>query len=329
MRISAAPFANEAWVNVTGNLAYKPSECGNLTLVSPVPSSQALIAGVAGRAFWVGTDGKTWARLTKTTTASDTISNRPSALVFDPTDPNVFWESGIYGELADGGIYKTTDGGKTFRRLGNIRHNDHVSVDFSDPERQTLLAGGHEQAQTVHLSTDGGKTWTNVGGGIPATAGQTTHPLALNAYTFLVNATGNGPGGIFKSENAGQTWRRVSNVGPAGAPLRTSNGTILWMTTGRALRSTDAGSTWTASGDGLLAVTPVELPDRKLVAVGESSLVISSDGGGTWQPVGPDLPYAPQGLAYSAERKSFLIWRGNCSDHVPPDAIMELKLGDS
>src|SRR5258706_6653445 len=157
-----AAAAASAWVNVTGTLANMASECGNLTMVSAVPGSDNIIAGIARNGLWVNGNGSTWAQLA----GSSIITNRPSSITYDPAHPGVFWESGIYG--TGGGVFKTTDNGNTFQQLGSISHNDYVSVDFGDPSRQTLLAGGHEQSQTVHRSTNGGQSWTNVGLNLPA-----------------------------------------------------------------------------------------------------------------------------------------------------------------
>jgi photosystem II stability/assembly factor-like uncharacterized protein len=194
-------------------------------------------------------------------------------------------------------------------------------VDFVDPDRQTLVAGGHEQNQTVNLSIDGGKTWSNVGGGIPAAAGFTSYPLVINAQTFLVSSAA----GIFRSRDAGLSWQRVSAAGPTAAPLRASNGVIYWAAGARLLRSADAGLTWAAVGDGLQGRRPVELADGQLVAVGQSSLVLSSDSGVNWSPLGAALPYVPDGLTYSPQRKAFYIWHGGCQDRVAPDAIMQFE----
>src|SRR4029079_8015651 len=155
--------AAASWVNVTGNLANMASECGNLTMLSAVPGSDTIIAGVALKGLWANSSGNTWSHL-GSGAGSDTITNRPSWITYDPLHPGVFWESGIYNGR---GVFKTTDGGSTFRQLGSIAHNDYVSVDFGDPDRKTLLAGGHEQAQTVYRSTDGGQTWTNIGVTLP------------------------------------------------------------------------------------------------------------------------------------------------------------------
>jgi photosystem II stability/assembly factor-like uncharacterized protein len=313
--------AADTWVNATGTLAGKLSECGNLTLLSPVPGSDAIIAGIASRGLWQNKGGNTWSHLGDGA-GSQRITNRPSWIVYDPMNPEIFWESGIYNGV---GVFKTADGGKTFQRLGTLTHNDYVSVDFTDPERRTLLAGGHEVSRTVHLSTDGGQTWTNVGVNLPAGSGASTNPFVINSQTYIVNAFGSASGsGVYRSTNGGKSWEQVSTLGPWGPPLRASNGNIYWSVTGGVLRSTDSGLTWSQGGNGLKQVQPVELPDGRLASVGETTLVISADSGATWSPIGDPLPYSPNGLMYSPQRKAFFIWRNDCRDEVLPDAVMRL-----
>jgi len=311
----------QGWINVTGSLAHKLSECGNLTVVSPVPGSNMLIAGVALRGLWANTGGPTWSHLGDGE-GSDRITARPTAIVYDPDNPAIFWVSGIY---ANYGVYKTTDAGKTFRQLGTVTHNDSISVDFSDPERLTLLAGAHERGHTVNLSLDGGRTWKNVGETLPPDSGASTYPFVINAQTFLVNSEGavGGSGGIYRSIDAGGSWQQVSTYGPTAGALRASNGTLYWAANGRMLRSTNLGLTWTAFGNNLTKFRPVELPDGRIVAIGPTNFVISSDGGVNWTPFGSRLPYTPDGFVYSPERKAFFIWRGDCGDKVLRDAVMQ------
>jgi photosystem II stability/assembly factor-like uncharacterized protein len=307
-----APPAN-TWINVTGTLANMASQCGNLTLLSTVPRSDTIIAGVAGRGLWTNSRGSTWVQLG----SSDKIVNRPIWIVYDPARPGVFWESGIYGV---GGIYQTTDRGISFRQLGSITHNDHVSVDFTDPERRTLLAGGHEQSQMVYQSTDGGQTWTNIGLNLPA-KGTSSYPLIIDSQTYVVNAEGVG---IYRTKNGGTSWQRVSGQGPSGPPLVTSKGTIYWPINGGLLRSTDSGTTWAQVGKDLRPVHPIELSDGKLVSVGATRLVISADGGSTWSPFGATLPFTPAGVVYAPGRRAFFIWHSDCGDLVLSDAVMAI-----
>ena len=68
------------WVNVTGNLAGMPSECGNLSFMSVIPGKDRVIAGVAKHGLWQTVDGgETWTPLGQTA-GSDAIVNRPSQI---------------------------------------------------------------------------------------------------------------------------------------------------------------------------------------------------------------------------------------------------------
>src|SRR5258706_4135842 len=234
------------WVNVTGNLADMPSECGNLCLLSAVPGQNKITAGIARRGLWQTMDGgATWTPLGQGA-GSDVIVNRPSRILYDPTNANVFWESGIYNSF---GFYQTTDGGRTFRHLGSAKHNDYVSVDFSDPRRRTLLAGGHEQSRTVWKSVDGGQTWTNIGTTLPEGTKFSSNPLLIDAFTYLVNASGwgKGTGGVYRTTDGGTTWSQVSTLEADGAPLVASDRSIYWplMYDRGVIRSTNQGQTWT------------------------------------------------------------------------------------
>jgi hypothetical protein len=319
---SGRPLGAATWENVTGNLAGMASECGNLTIVQPVPGSANVLAGVALKGLWANSSGTTWTHL-GSGAGSDTITNRPSWIVYDPVNPSIFWESGIYN---GGGVFKTTNAGSTFTRLGNIAHNDYVSVDLTDPNRQTLLAGGHEQSQTIYKSTNGGTSWTNIGSSFPANTKFTGNPLIINSQTYLVNAQGWGSGtaGLYRTTNGGTSWQLVNSSGPSGPPLVTSAGIIYWANGGSLLKSVDSGATWTSVGSGLRGLHPIELPDGRLAAVGNSNVVISTNGGSTWTPVDPALPYSALGVVYSQARQAFFIWNWDCSNNVLPNAIMKL-----
>ncbi|HEX4474266.1 MAG TPA: hypothetical protein VH142_04260, partial [Polyangiaceae bacterium] len=159
------PTPTGGWTNVTANLANMASECGNLSHLSAKPDEDELIAGIAQKGLWASTDGGgSWHQI-GAGAGSDTITNRTSSLLFDPDHPDQYWESGIYNA---GGVYLTTDDGATFHALGTVHHDDLISVDFTDPARKTMLAGGHEQTQTLYRSTDGGATWDNVGTNLPS-----------------------------------------------------------------------------------------------------------------------------------------------------------------
>jgi hypothetical protein len=81
------------WVDVTSNLAGMPSECGNMTYVTGRPGSEQVIAGVALHGLWANNPGSdTWTPLGEGGPAQ--ILNRAESIVFDPSAPNRYWESG-------------------------------------------------------------------------------------------------------------------------------------------------------------------------------------------------------------------------------------------
>jgi photosystem II stability/assembly factor-like uncharacterized protein len=298
------------------------SECGNLTMVSPVPGQDAVIAGIAQKGLWKSTDGgATWTHL-GTGSGSAVITNRPSAIVYDPTNPSIFWESGIYN---GGGVYRTTDGGVTFQQLGSVTHVDSVVVDFSDPQRRTLLAGGHESGQRLWRSTDGGATWTNIGANLPAGTGFSSNPVILGPSTYLVNSNPNwgGSAGVYRTTDGGTTWTQVTTLGTGGAPAVVGNA-IYWRYWSNLVKSTDGGLTWTNLSPNL-SIDPTVLPDGRLLAASSSSLVVSSNGGITWTSFGATLPYTPAGAIYQPTRHAVYAWHWDCGSVVLNDAIERLQ----
>ena len=321
------------WVPVTGNLAGLASECGNMSLISARPDRDDLIVGIAKQGLWVSQNGSpTWTRLGQGP-GSDTITNRTSAIVYDPSHPETFWESGIYN---GGAVYRTDNGGQTFHQLGSVPTSNGVSVDLTDPARRTLLSGTHEMPK-VYRSSDGGATWTDVSAGLPPGVGFASQPHVVNATTLLIGTNNGAAAGVFRSTDAGATWTRVYTGGIQNEPLvsKVEPGALFWATDpyGGIIKSTDGGATWTkAAREG--AINPyvsslLEMPDGSLAAVGSRTIVVSADRGASWRTVGPALPFVPSDFVYSPFRKAFYIMHFNCdlaagNNPVPPDGIMRL-----
>lgn len=317
------------WVPITANLTGLPSECGNLSFFSVRPDRDMLTVSVALRGLWASEKGSdTWTPL-GVGAGSATITNRGSSIVYDPDRPNTFWESGIYN---GGGVYRTDDNGVTFRQLGDVKHSDAVSVDLTDPQRLTLLSGGHEQT-AVFVSRDGGRTWSDISGSLPKDVGYTSQPLAMNAQTYLLGTSDAANAGIFRTTNGGSTWTPAFAGAVKGPPLvARSDGAIYWVTAGGGLvRSVDKGVSWTSVSATAL-IDPrspyiVELPDGALAAVGRTAIV-SNDRGATWRSVGPLVPISLNGFAYSPFRNAFYIWYFECGGGgtipVAANAILRL-----
>jgi photosystem II stability/assembly factor-like uncharacterized protein len=330
---AALPTPTGQWSNASGNLAGLGSECGNMSNLSVKPDEDMLIAGIAQQGLWASQNGGgSWTRL-GTGSGSATITNRTSSILYDPDHTQTFWESGIYNA---GGVYKTADDGATFAALGNVTHNDSISVDFTDPQRQTLLAGTHEQSGHLFRSANGGSTWTDIGPKLPSGTGFATEALVIDSMTHLVgvytyqNTTGVG---IYRTTDGGNTWKAMITTAVQKHPLVTTDGVIYWSLSGNGglVKSSDKGQTWQKTvGSGVLVTSaPIALPDGRLASLGNQGVLISSDCGTSWHLATTALPYSPTGFVYSPYQKAFYVWHFDCTsspnpgDPVPADAIMK------
>jgi hypothetical protein len=321
---AVAPTPPAQWVNVTANLAGMASECGNTPYITSHPYYDMLITSVAQHGLWASTDGGTsWKQLWPNA-GNAQITNRGSSIVFDPEHPDTFWESGIYNGP---GVYKTADNGATFAALGTAHHTDSVSVDLTDPQRMTLLAGGHEQKQTVYRSVDGGGTWTNVGMNLPAGTNFCTNTLVIDKNIHLVGCSGyaGGTDGVFRTTDGGMTWAHTSAASAASLPLWASDGTMYWslIYDHGIIKSTNQGNTWTQTVQyGVLKTGhPIELPDGRIVGWSGTSLMISTDKGVTFKALGTPMPFAPNNITYSPYRNAFFIEQFDCGNKVVANAI--------
>lgn len=327
--VITGPTPTGAWRAVTANLADLKSQCGNMSFLTVKPTEDLLIAGVALDGLWASNDGaQTWTALGQGS-KSAMIINRPSSILYDPSDPNSYWETGIYN---GGGAYKTSDDGVTFTALGDVMHDDFISADFGDPDRKTLLVSGHEADHLLRLSTDAGATWKDISANEPPEAGACSYPIVVDPQTFLLGCRtfGSGISGIYRSTDAGQSWSNVSLDGAAAAPLFAADGSIYVASDFQAgvVRSTDQGQTWTELGAvGVIdpPVPLVQLPDGRIASVSAKRVVVSADNALTWRVVSVDLPYNPVGLVYSQWQKAFYVWHFSCDatdTQLPADAIL-------
>jgi photosystem II stability/assembly factor-like uncharacterized protein len=148
-------------------------------------------------------------------------------IVIDPRDSDVVYvaaQGPLWKEGGDRGLYKTTDGGKTWNKVLSIDDNTGVTDFVVDPRNPdvivaaswqrrrhvwTIINGGPGSA--VHRTTDGGKTWKKVTGGLPVgelgRIGLAMAPTDPDVIYAIVEAPDTA-GGIFRSSDRGVTWEK-------------------------------------------------------------------------------------------------------------------------
>lgn len=151
-------------------------------------------------------------------------------IVVDPRNSDVVYvaaQGPLWSAGGDRGLYKTTDGGKTWQQVLKISDHTGVSDVVLDPRNPdlivasayqrrrhffTLINGGPESA--IHRSTDGGKTWTKVNTGLPSEElgriGLAISPQNPDILYANVEAA-NRRSGMYRSSDNGVTWQRMSD----------------------------------------------------------------------------------------------------------------------
>ena len=245
-------------------------------------------------------------------------------LAIDPRDPDRVFIAALghpYGPNEERGIFRSTDGGKTFQKVlykdENTGGND-VDIDPANPdivyatlweERQgpwenAVWAGTNGG---IFKSTDGGTNWTQLTKGLPVVvqanlAVSPANPKRIYAAVAGTDKPGmldqtRGTGGIYRSDDAGESWTLISNdprptgrIGGGDLPMpipHPKDADTLVVASTVSWKSTDGGRTWApfkgAPGgeDYQNGWFNPDNPDIMLLAADQGA-VVTLNGGQTW-----------------------------------------------
>jgi photosystem II stability/assembly factor-like uncharacterized protein len=167
--------------------------------------------------------GKTWTRL------GLEQSGRIARIVIDPADPDralVAAMGHCYGPQQERGVYRTTDGGKTWQRVLFVDENTGAGDLVMDPNNPRILFAGMWQlvirawaresggpGSGLYMSKDGGTTWKHLTGhGLPepplGKIGIAVAPSDSNRIYGLIETADKGV--LWRSENGGDDWTLIS-----------------------------------------------------------------------------------------------------------------------
>lgn len=281
--------------------------------------------------FYVGVaSGGLWKTTNAGTTFKPIFDRQPvysiGALAIDPENPFIVWagtgENNSQRNLAYGdGIYKSVDGGKSWKNMG-LKHSEHIGKILIDPENTNTVyvaaqgpVWGPGGDRGLYKTNDGGKTWTAIltiseNTGItdvvmdprnPDVLFAAAHQRRRRVYTKI---DGGPESAIYKSEDAGKTWRKLTHgvpsgdVGRIGLAIAPSNPDILYAiielpgNKGGFYRSNDRGESWSKQSDNV-SISPqyyqeiyVDPYNADRVFSMDTRSRISEDGGKTWTYLG-------------------------------------------
>lgn len=297
-------FAQEIDPELYAQLEYRHiGPVGNRTIAVAGIAGNRMIyyAGAASGGLWKTTDaGLTWEPV-----FDDQSAHSIGALAVAPSDANVVWagtgETFIRSNVSIGdGIYKSTDGGDTWRHTGldSTGRIGRVIIHPTNPDIVYAAALGHgyapQEERGIYRTTDGGRTWERVlfvdrNTGASDLVMDPNNPRILFAgmWQLEIKTWGResgGPGsGLFMSRDGGDTWTRLEGKGLPELPV---GKVALCMTP----ENSDRIYALIETGDGV--------PWHGRETEG-GELWRSDDGGDNWQLVTHDRDLAGRSAYYS------------------------------
>ncbi len=326
--IYAATASGGLWKTVNNGVTWEPLFDGQSTSsigdVTVAPSSPDIV--------WVGTGepnnrqssswgdgvyksedaGRTWKNL------GLRDSHHIGRIVIHPQNPDIVYVAALgrlWGPNKERGLFRTTDGGRTWVNTKFIDENTgfvDVAIDLENPS--TLYAAAYQRRRTaygfngggpgsgLYKTTDGGDTWVRLTNGLPE---GTTGRIGLDVWrqnpSIVYAVIEHKEGGIFRTEDKGATWKRMSTTNPrpmyySKIRLDPNNDQRIWVLGASMYFSEDGGKTFRTDsvreihGDyHAMWINPAD--SGHMIVGSDGGIHISYDRGRTWDFVN-SLPIA-------------------------------------
>ena len=250
-----------------------------------------------GDGVYKSTDaGKTWKRM------GLELTQHIARIVIDPKNPNIVLvaaQGALYSKSKERGIYKSTDGGVTWKNVLYINEQTgsaELSMDMNNSRilyaamwehgrrPWQVISGG--TGSGLYKSTDGGDTWNKLLSGLPKEMGKMSIAVCRSnsekVYALIESDSEKEQGGLFVSNDAGENWSVVTKdhrlVQRAWYYIELftdpQNDQTIYVLSAPALRSKDGGRTWEN-----LFGTHGDYHDLWINPHNNKNMIISNDGG--------------------------------------------------
>lgn len=297
--------AGITWRNISDGF-FKTGTIGAIAVAESDPNvvyvgtGEHAVRGVmthSGDGVYRSTDaGKTWKRVGLEQT------RHISRIVVDPKNPNIVIvaaQGALYGQSAERGIYKSTDGGATWKNVlfvDNKTGAAELSMDMTNPRilyaamwehgrlPWKVISGG--PGSGLYKSVDQGETWEKLKDGLPEELGKMSIAVSRSnpekVWALIESDSEKETGGLFVSTDAGKKWKRVTNdhrlIQRAWYYIELfvdpKDENTIYVLSAPALRSRDGGRTWEN-----LSGTHGDYHDLWINPDQPNNFIISNDGG--------------------------------------------------
>ena len=276
-----------------------------------VGTGEHAIRGVmthSGDGIYRSTDaGKTWKKIGLDST------RHISRIVVHPGNPDVVLvaaQGALYGQSKQRGIFKSTDGGATWKNVLFVDEKTgaaELSMDANNPRilyaamwehgrlPWKVISGG--TGSGLYKSTDGGDTWTKMTEGLPSKMGKMSIAVSRSnpekVYALIESDSNEDERGLYVSTDAGKSWSQVTDeprlIQRAWYYIELfvdpKNENTIYVLSAPALRSDDGGKTW-SEVEGMhgdyhdMWINP-DNPDNYVLA-DDGGAVVTFDRGNSW-----------------------------------------------
>jgi photosystem II stability/assembly factor-like uncharacterized protein len=264
-----------------------------------------------GDGIYKSTDaGKTWQHL------GLRDAQQIGAIIVDPRDPDRLFVAVLghpYGPNEERGVFRSTDGGRSFQKvLYKDENTGAIALVFAPDNRQTIYADLWASRQGpwengawqgpgsgLYKSTDGGTTWRQLTKGLPTfeqglgRIGMTVAPS--DAKRLYANVDATQLGGVYRSDDAGESWTRVNSErrvwgrGSDFAEVKVDplNKDVVYAANTSTYRSIDGGKNFVAwkgapGGDDYHTVWINPLNPQIILLASDQGATLTVNGGQTW-----------------------------------------------